>query len=154
VCFQKCNTVNSRKISCFFNPVVKELWRIKSKTLARRLCGFECKTNCCKSIITSQTCFGQLFRRYKNSFPTNYGNFIRNEWLKYVQIHVIHTHLTRFLAEIEPKITQNMRLLEWFYDIFSDYYNCLTFCIENFRSFRYGLCLCLKKVHILDVLLA
>jgi hypothetical protein len=35
--------------------------------------------------------------------------------------------------------------------LFSDYYNELTFCIENFQSFRYGLCLCLKKVHFLGM---
>jgi hypothetical protein len=88
----------------------------------------------------------------KNCFPTSSWNLIMNDWMIEICSNTWDTHLLLvFLLELCRKPLKICSQTNRFYSVFSDCYNWISFSMENFQNFRYGLSLCLKMVHLLGV---
>jgi hypothetical protein len=93
----------------------------------------------------------QLFRRHKKLF-SNLFLELDNKWTIETCSNTCDTHLLLvFWLELCQNHSKDAVKQTHFIVFFPIGYNWLSFSMENFQNFRYGLSLCLKMVHFLGV---
>jgi hypothetical protein len=123
---------NCKPISNQFSLPLTIAWSFaKQMANAVCLCGLDCPNNI---LLPEYYISPNLF--WPTVQDTQKTIFWRNLCMIRICSYTCNTYIrTNIFTEIEPKTNQNMRLVKWFYRVFSDYYNWLTFFIGNFRNF-------------------